>query len=212
MGKNWKSFPLCLVLLFCLSPAVTAQGPAGIDFDLWESNDSLTVQLDLAPYITSRRISQLREGIEFAIEYEVALKRPRRLWGKETISRAGRTVRIGQRAATEDFEVTVSGKAFEVSRILPSLPRLHQHLSDSQVVVLAGIDRLSAGVYYLLELKITCVSLTKANLAFDDDSGREAKSPIKYLFKKFLQMTDFGREEFHAESAPFSLSDIRRRD
>ncbi|MDH4156047.1 MAG: DUF4390 domain-containing protein [candidate division Zixibacteria bacterium] len=212
MRKHRKLFPFCLVLWCCLSPGVTAQGPAGIDFDLWESRDSLSVQLDLAPYITSKRIDQLKDGIEFAVEYQVVLKRPRRFWGKETISRASRIVRIGQRAVTEDFLVTISGGKSDVSRIHPSLPRLHQYLSDSQVVVLAGIDDLSTGTYYSLELDITCVSLTKANLVFDDDSSPGPKSPIKYLFKKFLQLTDFGREEFHAESAPFSLSEIRRRD
>ncbi len=212
MRKRRKSFLLCLALSCCLSLAVAAQGPTGIDFDLWESRDSLFVQLDLAPYITSRRVEQLRDGIEFAIEYQVALKRPRRFWGKETISRAEQIVRIGQRAVTGDFQVTISGEEPDIRRILPSLPKLHQFLSDSQVVVVTEIDHLSAGAYYSLELSITCVSLTKANLAFDDDSSRESKSPIKYLFKKFLQLTDFGREEFHAESAPFSLSDIRHRD
>jgi hypothetical protein len=212
MRKHRKPFLLCLVLLCCLGLGVAAQDPGGIDFDLWESRDSLCVQLDLAPYITTRRVSQLEDGIEFAIEYQVALKRPRRFWGKETISRASRIVRIGQRAVTEDFRVTVSGEKPDISRSLPSLPKLHRFLSDSQMVVLTEIDRLSAGTYYSLELSITCVSLTKANLAFDDDSGGESKSPIKYLFRKFLQLTDFGREEFHAESAPFSLSDIRHRD
>jgi hypothetical protein len=209
-----RRLPFCFLIFVCLlatRPIAAADKSEPVEYDILQREDRLSVWLNLTQYLSSRRVEQMKEGIDLAIEYRLLLLKPKRFWGAEEIAKATGLVKIGYRIVTEDFSLSAGQLGLGDDRHFVSLPRLHQFLSDSIVVDLAAYKELSLRSRYVLKIKLTCISLTNLNLATDDASD-ESGSPIKYLFTQFLRLTGFGREEYTAETRPFSLSEISSED
>ncbi len=215
MYKKLSVVPIILILLgscFCTAGAAVAEPFESIDFDIFRSGDSLNVWLDMEPLVTSERVEQMKQGIDLAIQYDLTLMRPRRLWGAQKLNSFSGFLHIGYRVVAEDFFLSRTVAATDSALFFVSVEPLAEFLTDSIQAALCDVDSLDSSARYYLELKITAITLTAFNLASEDDTpeGQES-SPIKYLFKKFLQFTDFGREEFQFKSRLFSLSEIAAR-
>ncbi len=179
-----------------------------LEYDIFKRDDSISVWVNLSQFLTSKRVEYLKEGIDLVIEYQLTLKRPRRLWGSEQIIKTTGSMRIGYRIVTEDYIVSAPKLGLEGNRHFLSLAKLHQYLSDSVVVNLTDCSALLPDRRYVLELKIACILLTALNLASGSDTTTETSSPLKYLFQKFLSITGFGRDEYSAVSRPFSVTEL----
>ena len=207
--------PFCLLILVPLlaaRPIAARDKPEPVEYDIFQREDRLSVRLNLAQYLSTRRVERMKEGIDLAIEYRLVLSRPKRFWGSEEVAKAGGLVKIGYRIVTEDFSLSAGQLSLGNDRHFVSLARLHQFLSDSIVVDLATYKELSLHHRYVLKIKLTCISLTDINLAADNNSSEGSGSPVKYLFAQFLRLTGFGREEYTVETRPFSLSEISPED
>ena len=154
-------------------------------------------------------ISQLKEGVQFAVKTDLALQRPRRLWGHRTVATINQILTVGYRSLTEDYEVEVSHKDSSGHRLFPSLARLHRYLADSIIVSIGPLSDLDPEIYYDVQIRIAVISLTKINLAFNPDRGPGAPSVVGFLFRRFLELTGFGQEKLVVRSRPFTLSEIR---
>ncbi len=207
--------PFCLLILVPLlaaRPIAARDKPEPVEYDIFQREDRLSVRLNLAQYLSSRRVERMKEGIDLAIEYRLVLSRPKRFWGAEEIAKSSGLVKIGYRIVTEDFSLSDGPLGLEDDRHFVSLARLHQFLSDSIVVDLAAYKELDRRHRYVLKIKLTCISLTDFNLAADNNSSEGSGSPVKYLFTHFLRLTGFGREEYSVETRPFPLSEISPED
>lgn len=195
------------MLLLAAGPAYTRDS-GELEFDIFRINGTLNVWFDLAPIISAKRVSQMQDGIDLAVEYNLSLRRNRKLWGSQLVDQRSGLIRIGHRLVTEDFLLTdmTDDTARQVTFL--SLAKLHKYLADSIVIDLCPVDSLQKQQKYFIELKLTCISLTSINLAADGKTVSESDSPIKYLFKKFLEATDFGREDYAIRSRLFSKSEI----
>lgn len=201
-----------LASLFAVKPIVAADKPELIEYDIFRHDSRISIWLNLAQFLSSKRVEHLKEGIDFALEYHLILSRPKRFWGAEQAAKATGSIKIGYRIVTEDYFLSTPKLSFEDGRRFVSLAKLHQFLADSIVVDIAHYDELDRHVRYTLEVKLTCILLTSFNLTSDDDSSDESDSPLKYLFRKFLQLTGFGREEYSVKSRSFLLSEVSSRD
>ena len=205
------SLPFCLLILVPLlaaRPIAARDKPEPVEYDIFQREDRLSVRLNLVQYLSSRRVEQMKEGIDLAIEYRLVLSRPKRFWGTEEVAKAGGLVKIDYRIITEDYSLSAGRLGLRYDRHFISLARLHQFLSDSIVVDLSAYKELAPRRRYVLKIKLTCISLTNFNLAADNNSSEESGSPVKYLFAQFLRLTGFGRDEYAVETRPFSLSEI----
>jgi hypothetical protein len=200
---------LSFVLVGLLTPkTIIADETEILEYDIFKRDDSVAVWLNLAQFLTSKRVEYLKEGIDLAIEFQLTLRRPRRLWGSERIIKTTGSMRIGYRIVTEDYVVSAQKLGSAGDRCFLSLAKLHQYLNDSVVVNLADCSALQPGIRYELELKAVCILLTALNLASGTDTTAETSSPLKYLFQKFLNITGFGRDEYSAVSRPFSVTEL----
>ena len=210
-----KRLPFCILILVYLlaaRPIVATDKSEPVEYDIFQREDRLSVRLNLAQYLSSRRVEQMKEGIGLAIEYRLVLSRPKRFWSAEEVAKSSNLVKIGYRIITEDFSLSAGQLGLGDDRHFVSLARLHQFLSDSIVVDLAAYKELGIRRQYVLKIKLTCISLTNFNLAADNNSSEEPGSPVKYLFTQFLRLTGFGRDEYTVETRPFSLSEISPED
>jgi hypothetical protein len=199
---------LIFVFLLAARPIAARDKSEPVEYDIFQREDRLSVRLNLAQYLSSRRVERMKEGIDLAIEYRLVLSRPKRFWGAEEVAKSSGLVKIGYRIVTEDFSLSAGKFDPGDDRHFVSLARLHQFLSDSIVVDLAAYKELSPRRRYVLKIKLTCISLTNFNLAANGDPSEEPGSPVKYLFTHFLRLTGFGREEYSIQTRPFSLSEI----
>jgi hypothetical protein len=184
-------------------PAAASDGDLEIDYEIFLQGDQVAVSLDLARLITSARVERLKEGVDIAVEYRLLLSRPRRIWGTEKVSEVTGLLRLGYRLVTEDFYLRDEYRAPEDERHFPTLAPLHQFLSDSIVERLTDYEELDTGKRYELEITVSCISLTDFNVP-PTGASREPESPVKYLFRQFLQLTGYGRDEYSAKSRAFS--------
>ena len=201
---------LAVAVLF-IAPAPDGHSAEQLDFGVFDNEPRLAAWLDLAPLVSSTRVDNIRDGIDLVIDFQLTLKRPRRLWGAETVEVKGGTVRIGYRIVTEDFVLQTGGKDFQQSGRFATLAGMHRFLADSVVIDLTDYARLDSLSRYYLNLELTCISMTGYTLAPRSDSLRNDESALEYLFRHFLKLTGFGRESFSGRTLPFSPAEVRRK-
>ena len=192
-------------------PTAAAEDSAPFEYDIIGRDGHIAVWLNLAGFLTTVQVERLKEGIDVSLDYQLILSRPRRLWGAEQVAKTTGSVIIGYRIVTEGYFLSAAELGFEGERHFVSLARLHQFLTDSIVVDMANFDELDPRRRYTVEVKLACIQLTSLNIASDDGFSGESSSPVKYLFRKFLRLTGFGREEYSVKSRLFSLSEVSSR-
>jgi len=202
---------LVVLLLLASGPARPQSGPEAdpeIYYDLFVRDSCLTVLIDLAPFLTSRAIDRLHDGIDLAVHCRADLVVPRRFWGDQLASRRERTIRLSYRKITDDY-LLEPGDPPERERLpFSSLDDLLLFLGDSIEICVSQMRELNPANRHAVELKITTISLTDLNLAEATDDSRGDESPVRYMFRQFLKLTDYGRREYSAKSRSFSLSEL----
>jgi hypothetical protein len=198
---------LLLLALLLGAGSVEAQG-TGLAYDIFDRAGNLTAWLDLAPFLDSRSVEQLRDGIDLILDCQVSVGIPRRFFGDRRVARQTRSLLIRYRPVTEDFTLEVLDDSSQSPRQYISLAGLHQFLHDSIEVAIASLDSLEASERYVLDVQIASISLTDINIGADRKSPEGAESPVKYLFRRFLDVTGYGREEYEVRSRPFALSEL----
>lgn len=208
-----KAAGTLITLLLLLSPPMTygAEESEPIDFDIYQQDNLVAVWVDLSSLINSKRVTGLKEGINLAIEYRLTLLRPKRFWGSHKVAQTDNVLHVGYRLITEDYFVSQPTSDPPHDRYFLSLGELHKFLADSISIELADLDSLDRDKRYYIQMALTCVSLTSLNVADETGGDESGKSPIKWLFKEFLDLTNFGRQDYAVESRLFSLSELSPR-
>lgn len=178
-----------------------------IDYAIEQRNGNLLVRLDLAGYLSSKRLEMMEEGMEFLLEYQIILSTPKRLFGSTDLAESGDLVKFGYEIVTETFYLLPSPANSPNQRRFSSLAGLHRHLADSLSVSLCAVESLDRKLSYQLEIRVNCVSHATLIPDLGQSIGSD-NSPISFLFRKFLQFTGFGRESQTVLSEHFKISEI----
>jgi len=83
---------------------------------------------------------------------------------------------------------------------------LNHFLADSVIIPIINRDSVDSDRRYYIEITTTCISMTSLNLASLEKSG---DYPMKYLFRQFLDLTNYGRDELVVSSDLFRISELR---
>jgi hypothetical protein len=203
-----------VLALLAISACVGSAGAQeiGLSYDIFDRAGYVTVWLDLAPFLGSRAVDQLKEGIDLIFECQVTLGIPRKLYGDRRIARSTHSPLIRYRPVTEDFTLEFLNDSGQGQRQFISLAGLHQFLHDSLEIPLASLDSLDSRERYVADVQVVSISLTDINIGTDRDSPQESESPVRFLFRQFLDVTSYGREESQARSRPFALSELEHLD
>lgn len=203
-----------LFLLVAVNPAFSQpedETVSNIFYDIYVEDSCLSVWVDLSPFLTSRVVERLRDGIDLAIECRAELSRPRSFWSDETVISQARTVELSRRSITNEYVLTSSGQN-RLSLSFSTLDDLNRHLSDSFSVCLEKISELDPDGRFVVRLRVTTISLTDLNLAKSPADSSDSESPLRYLFRQFLRLTEYGRHEVGARTRPFSLNELEEID
>ncbi|MFQ5499067.1 MAG: DUF4390 domain-containing protein [Candidatus Zixiibacteriota bacterium] len=198
----------CSLLLLCWIAPVHASDRNAIEIvPLLAADSSLLVGVDLTGLITSSRVDRLQQGINIKVVVDIELRQPRRLFGTRKIGAAKGAISIDHDPVTHNYRLTRHDLNPPQGRSFFSLAGLHKYLADSVILPLATTEPLGRYRLFTLHCQSTVISLTSIDLT-DPDSADRSDSPVEYLFRQFLILTDFGREQFSFSSRPFSLSEL----
>jgi len=209
-----KGFGLIRCFLFAalaaagLSPLARAEDSPEMVYDIFQRDGCLTVLLDLSPYITSRAVERLEDGVDLLIHASLKLEVPRRIWGSREVAESAFITKISYRPLTEEFLLESTVQSDTLPRHFLSLASLYAHLRDSVECCLAEVDSLDSRSRHQVALKVTTIGLTDLNPGIVEESEEGDGSPIGYLFRQFLNLTGYGRKDYSAVSRPFSLSEL----
>jgi hypothetical protein len=205
-----KKFALLVVLLLPIVSPVRAQQPSedepDLFYDIFIKDSCLTVWVDLHPLLNARTWDRLHDGVDFALECRIELNSPRWLWSDRLEAEQARTIHLSYHKVTGDFLLTTGDSG--TARSYPLQEGIEAYLSDSVEICLAQVSTIDPDKNLKIALKITSIFLTDLNLADRVASGDGSDSPVKYLFRQFLELTDYGRRNYTTRSRPFSLSEL----
>jgi len=204
--RVWLITIILLSLTVC--PSLSAFDKEEFDFDIFRRDTILTTWMDLSFYLSETNLKKLTEGIDLALEYQLTLAVPKRFWGSNTITRRTEILKISYHRITENYLLASSDKKSGRDRQFISKDKLRQYFSDSVFIPLAPFDSLNRQKSYTLVIKITGIALTALNLLSEDGKNEDNQTPLKSLFKEFLNLTGYGRKEFTVKSRSFSLDEI----
>lgn len=197
------------LLATMLASGVTAQDDYEINYDVYLTDSCLTTWLDLAPLLTSRSVQRLRDGIDLALECRAELQAPRRFWGDRSIAATTRFLRLSYREVTSDFRLTArSDSLLYPARQFSSLASLHAFFRDSVELCIAPRDTIDPDQHCFLSLRVTTISLFDINLSHPETDPDGSESALKYLFRQFLRLTDYGRNQYSVRSDDFQITDL----
>jgi hypothetical protein len=202
---------LVVSLLATVSPVraqATSEDEPDIYYDIFTRDTCLSVWIDLSSLINARVRDRLRDGVDVAIECRLELNSPRWLWADRLEADQTRNVRLSFRKVTDDY-ILDAGDG-DSARTYTSSEAMERYLSDSVEVCVTPLARLDPDRTLQVRIRITSIFLTDLNLADHLESGDGSESPVKYLFRQFLELTDYGRRRFDLRSRPFHLKELSR--
>ncbi len=194
-------------LLICL-PVYAQDPPDNVEYDLIRHHDSLTAWLNLARYFGDPELQALSDGIGFACRIDLALSHPRKLWGSTPVATASREFLVSYNLPARSYRLTLPDTT-QPDHLFQLPDDLLTYLADSILIPICPIDSLPIGRNYRLSLDISRISLTGINLAADNQSDNP--SAIRLLFREFLRLTGYGRDQWKTTSRTFRLAEITPR-
>ena len=207
-----KTFALLAVLLLVTGSPVHAQATAEdepeLSYDIFIRDSSLTVWLDLSPVLDARVWDRLRDGVDVALECRIELSTPRWLLSDHKEAEQVRTIRLSYRKLTDDYSID-PGSDGPVRTFIDS-ENIEHYMADSVEVSVKPLTEIDPEKTLKITFRITSIFLTDLNLADKVSSDEGSGSPVRYLFRQFLELTDYGRRQYSIRSRPFILRELPR--
>ena len=200
------------LVLFVL--AVNAPSAAAADefpgdaYYIFKKGPCLTVWCDLSATLNAKAVKQLKDGIDLAVEGRFNLSIPRRIFGNHQVAQLHFLHKLSYRALTGEYHLLDLQDTTKPELSFLSLAGLYQYLRDSVELCLVKIDSLDDEDQYELSLKITTVSLTDFNSIQGESGEGGGESPLGFLFRQFLDLTSYGRQEYETKSRAFTLDEL----
>lgn len=207
-AQAWCWVPMALVLVFTgAGSAAAVDPPDGIEYDIVRYHDSLAIWLNLSRYFNEAEFRGLHDGVDYVCEVTVKLERPRRFWGNDHVAETTVMLRMAYQLLTEAYTIeAVEADTLGGRRTFLARENLMSFLQDSVLIPIAPQRDLPSNRSYRIGLTISRTALTRMNLAADGTS--DGGSPIKFLFREFLKLTNYGRDDWSTTSRSFSLDEV----
>jgi hypothetical protein len=207
--RGWGIIAAILVVAWPLADLRAQE--AEFTYDLFSRHGRLTIWIDLSAFLSPQAGEQIKDGIDLAIQFDVTLKSPRRFLGDRRVAAASTIPLLRYRPVTEDYLFDFAAGPDSSSRQFVSMAGLYQYLRDSIEVPIVAMDSLDSETRLVTHLKVTTISLSDISLQ-PNAQARVEESPLRFLFRQFLEVTGYGRREFEVNSRPFSLTEIEEID
>jgi hypothetical protein len=123
--------------------------------------------------------------------------------GSERLAQVTGVLNIAYRLPTDDYALQAPWLEDGAISQLSSLAQIARVLTDSVFFPLYPIDSLEAESGFEVQVKVTLISLSVNGLHSPDSTDSGSSSPLRFLFRQFLDLTGYGRREFETRSGVF---------
>lgn len=197
---------LILVLAVLATGSVSGQAADQFPFDVGLRDSCLTVWVDLSELPSSDRARSIREGLDFLVSGRVQVRGPALILGSRVLGSTEFSAHFSYDPISREYKLRSPSGHFDDCRFA-SMASFRRFLRDSISVCVVPVDSLDSETRVKVHLLLTTIQLTDINLA-TQSSAESSPSPIRYLFRQFLTLSGYGREEFEMDSRWFSLSEL----
>jgi hypothetical protein len=205
---------LGLSLFGTSGPARADSKEIDFDYDIFLTDDTLAVWLDITPVLDQSRMEDLLAGLNISVAMEIKVERPRKLLFYETLTTARALMTISH-SLTEDIYRLKLVNAGIIERGFKSQLTLSGFLSDSLVVKVAPTELLDEAAKLRLKLYIESKSHSSNDLssATRPRGGAEVEDQpeeefFESLFSSFLNLIGFGKTTYKIISPYFNLDEL----
>ena len=178
------------------------------EFGLYQRDSSLIGWADLSSLITEGWIDNMKDGLQYRIDCRFLLRRPRRIWGHTIVAQGSISVRVAYNNITSRFLVSADSTSLPGPATSLTQADLHLWLADSVSCLIDSDDKLDPERQYELKLDLEIVRGLLSEMVGTPDGG---ESPIKLLFRGFVELTGLGRDDYSFKSVLFRLSELQVR-
>ena len=208
IGRSLKIIAISL-LAALWTPYQTAADPDDdFSFDIYAQDENVEVWVDINQLVSESHWSRLKDGGEIAFEFSFSLTVPRKLFGESEAVKNEQAIKLSYHIVTETYYCGFSSDQFENPVRFASMEDLSQYLADSLTFAITEIDKLDSDRKHTLKIAVTRVSIADLSRYATNDDNPSANSPLEPLFRAFLNLTQFGRQEFRARSRPLSVDEL----
>lgn len=169
------------------------------------------IQLYLDQLLKESIINQLNEGIDHIFDIKVGLFRPKRFWGEKKIYENKCSYRINYQIITKDYSIIRYYKNDSTVIAVNSILNLFKFLNNEISFPAAPLDSIETSREYFVKIQINMVTMTSFNIKSESGQTDAESSPVTYFFEKFLEITNFGREEYETRSRNFTPKELLNR-
>lgn len=208
---KYKKTVLLILIIVGISNFAYAGEADWLEFDLYKKSDSLMVQLYLDQLLKEPIINQLNEGIDHIFSIKIGLFRPKKFWGEAKISERKTSYRISYQIITKEYTIVRYRENDSTVISVNSILNLFKYLNNEIEIPTTSLDSLESQRQYFVEIQINMVTMTSFNIKSETGQNESESSPVTYFFEKFLEITNFGREEFNTRSRNFMLKELYNR-
>lgn len=212
IGKTASAILICLLALPFFGGTASAGGDSkdtDFDYDIFLTDDTLAVWLDITPVLTQSKMEDLLAGLDISMVIEIKIERPRKLLFSKILTSTRAAVLISH-PLTEDIYRLRLVNFGDINREFKSQLELSDFLSDSLILKIAPKSLLENAVEASLRLAIT--SKSHSSNVLEGDPGRPGTGAdeefFESLFSFFLNLIGFGQTSYRIVSPPFSLSEL----
>ena len=192
-----------------LVPHSTMADPVDdFSFDIYSRGELVEVWVDIDQLISESHWSQLKDGGDFAFELNFSLTIPRKLFGETVVVKNEQAIKLSHHIVTETYFCEFSSDKFENPVRFASMTDLSGYLADSLAFAICKIDKLDKIKKHTLKIKITRISIADLSRYAEDEDKSSVNSALEPLFRAFLNLTQFGRQEFRARSRPLAVDEL----
>lgn len=211
-----------VLILFVLVPVLLSAGPAAaenqdtdFDFDIFFSDDTLVIWLDLTPILTQEKMEDLLAGFDVCLHITTAVERPKRLFFSKKIIETEAAICIAHPLTEDIYKLKIVNHSIRQIEFENQL-ELSDFLADS--VVLPVAPRSVIPVDERVRLRCNLISKSHSNNMFDAigstaaDSlpGRQERGEdvFESVFSLFLDLIAFGKTAYEITSPDFLAKDL----
>lgn len=196
------------MVALCASRRVAADPIDDFSFDIYAQNGMVEVWVDINQLVSESNWAQLIDGADIAFELSFSLTTPRRFIGDSEVARNEQAIKLSYHIVTETYYCGFSVDRFERPPSFASMDELSNYLADSLSFAIAELDKLNRKKMHSLKITVTRVSIAELSRYTEDKDSLSGNSPLEPLFHAFLNLTQFGRQEFQARSRPLSIDEL----
>ncbi|MFH1700420.1 MAG: hypothetical protein ABIE07_07510 [Candidatus Zixiibacteriota bacterium] len=204
-----------LFLIYCVLISVTYADDESIefDYDIYGSNDSISIWLDLTPVLTQPVLEDLLTGLDIFLNLRFKVEKPQKLIGYRSVFESKIAILLNHDLTKDNYGIRFSPNSKE-SKLFSNQMDLSDYLADSLQFRLTLLARFPVDEHFRFNVEIMSRSISPSEInqisEFSAKTGQTSAedSFLGSVLGKFLEVIGFGEITYRITSPQFKIDQL----